>query len=69
LPPLTASDLVVGREYLYKNYDDTVLTATYLGSEDMGSFWRYRFWLPDKNVGNVTGDWVSRSVRQEAAAA
>jgi len=64
LPPLTASDLVVGREYLYKNYNDIALTATYLGSEDMGGFWRYRFGLPYKNVGDVTGDWVSRSVRQ-----
>jgi len=69
LPTLTASDLVVGGEYLYKNSDDIVLTATYLGGEDMGRYWLYRFELPDKNVGDITGDLLSQSVRQEAAAA
>jgi hypothetical protein len=69
LPTLTASDLVVGREYLFKNSDDIVLTATYLGGEDRGSYWFYRFELPDKSVGDVAGDRLPESVRQAAAAA
>jgi len=69
LPALTTSDLVVGREYLYKNRDDIVLTATYLGGEDRGSYWGYRFELPDKSVDDVAGDWLSESVRQDSPAA
>jgi len=67
LPPLSVSALVVGKEYLTRCWPpdpDEVVPALYRGTEDMGTFLRYRFERADGLRTDLSEDSVVRRVRE-----